>query len=156
MSEETVRTHEVFKGTIEVMLEDGILNREEKRLIIKLSNQLKLEPEEPALIYRAIQEGTEIEGGREMATAERLRVFERVYEVALLNESLSRDEYRVVAHLRNNLHISDKEFEDIEAHLKKIVKERFEDKMVDKMLSTLKDSVSLVGSLFDKIRTKTV
>ena len=32
---------EVFKTTVQVMLEDGVLTREEKRLVIKLSNRLE-------------------------------------------------------------------------------------------------------------------
>ena len=37
------------------MLVDGVLTREEKRLIIKLASALKLSPEEPAYVYEAIQ-----------------------------------------------------------------------------------------------------
>ena len=48
---------DVFRSTVEVMLGDGVLTREEKRLIIKLGSALKLAPEEPAYIYSCIQSG---------------------------------------------------------------------------------------------------
>ena len=44
---------DVFRSTVEVMLTDGVLTREEKRLIIKLASALKLAPDEPAYIYEA-------------------------------------------------------------------------------------------------------
>ena len=56
MSGENVGALTVFRTTIEVMLRDGILTREEKRLIIKLANALGLSPDEPAEIYAAIRE----------------------------------------------------------------------------------------------------
>ena len=36
----------MFRTTTEVMLRDGVLTREEKRLIIKLANSLGLSPED--------------------------------------------------------------------------------------------------------------
>ena len=46
----------MFRTTIEVMLRDGILTREEKRLIIKLANALGLSPDEPAEISAGIRD----------------------------------------------------------------------------------------------------
>ena len=44
----------------------------------------------------------------------------------------------------------------IETLLREIVKEKFEDpSVVDKMLLTLRDSVGLVGDIFDTVRKKT-
>ena len=65
MTGENVGALTVFRTTVEVMLRDGVLTREEKRLIIKLANALGLSPEEPAEIYSAIREGRESESGRE-------------------------------------------------------------------------------------------
>ena len=53
------RSLDVFRSTIEVMLVDGVLTREEKRLIIKLASALNLTPEQPAEIYEAIRTKTE-------------------------------------------------------------------------------------------------
>ena len=54
---------EVFQSTIEVMLVDGILTREEKRLVIKLASALNLTEDEPSKIYEAIRIGKKLEGG---------------------------------------------------------------------------------------------
>ena len=68
---------------------------------------------------------------------------------------MSRDEFRVLAHLRDLFEIDDDEHEKIEAQLREIVKEKFEDpNVIDKMLGTLRDSVNLVGDLFDVVRKK--
>jgi hypothetical protein len=95
-----INSLEVFKGTLEVMLEDGVLTREEKRLVIKLATLLDLEPDEPARVYEAITEKKEVEGGRAIGRIKQLKVYQNLYEVALLNESLSKDEWRVIHHMK--------------------------------------------------------
>ena len=63
MSSDGLGTLEVFRSTVEVMLVDGVLTREEKRLIIKLASALRLRSDEPAYIYEAIQkEGHPVRG----------------------------------------------------------------------------------------------
>tara|TARA_B110000211_G_scaffold28750_1_gene29106 strand:- start:814 stop:1080 length:267 start_codon:yes stop_codon:yes gene_type:complete len=49
----------IFRTTVEVMLVDGVLTREEKRLIIKLASALNLTSEQPGEVYSAIKEGRE-------------------------------------------------------------------------------------------------
>ena len=154
MAEDEVLTLDVFKGTVEVMLTDEFLSLDEKRLIIKLANQLGLEPDEPAMVYEAIREGREINGGRSMNKGECIRIFTRMYEVAIINESVSVDEENVLAHLRHHLNIEDEDYEQVVDGLKKIITEKYDDNMVGLMLNTLSDSVTLVGRLFDSVRTK--
>ncbi len=145
----------MFRTTIEVMLRDGILTREEKRLIIKLANALGLSPDEPAEIYAAIREQRETEAGREVTPNEQRLVYTRVFEVAIVNASLSKDEFAVLANLRNQFSIDDEDHARIEADLRDMIRQKTEDEnVVDKLLGTLRDSVSLVGSLFDSVRTK--
>ena len=145
----------MFRTTIEVMLRDGILTREEKRLIIKLANALGLSPDEPAEIYAAIREQRETEAGREVTPNEQRVVYTRVFEVAIVNASLSKDEFAVLANLRNQFSIDDEDHARIEADLRDMIRQKTEDEnVVDKLLGTLRDSVSLVGSLFDSVRTK--
>ena len=138
------------------MLADGRLTREEKRLTIKLASALELTEEQPALIYKAIQNKTESESG-DLISMERAReVYTKVFEVAIVNASLSRDEFRVLAHLRSEFEIDDGEHQSIETQLREIVKDKFEDpSVVNKMLLTLRDSVGLVGDIFDNVRKKT-
>ena len=99
MSGENVGALTVFRTTIEVMLRDGILTREEKRLIIKLANALGLSPDEPAEIYAAIREQRETEAGREVTPNEQRLVYTRVFEVAIVNASLSKEDFEKVINL---------------------------------------------------------
>lgn len=155
MTGENVGALTVFRTTVEVMLRDGVLTREEKRLIIKLANALGLSPEEPAEIYSAIREGRESESGREVTPNEQRLVYTRVFEVAIVNASLSKDEFAVLANLRAQFNIDDDDHTRIEADLRDMIRQKTEDEnVVDILLGTLKDSVSLVGSLFDGVRTK--
>lgn len=155
MSGESVGALSVFRTTTEVMLRDGVLTREEKRLIIKLANSLGLSPEEPAEIYSAIRENRDSDSGREVSPNEQRLVYTRVFEVAIVNASLSKDEFAVLAHLRDQFNINDDDHSRIEADLRDMIRQKTEDEnVVEKLLGTLKDSVSLVGSLFDSVRTK--
>ena len=138
------------------MLVDGRLTREEKRLTIKLASSLELTEEQPALIYKAIQNNTESEAGELVSMEKAREIYTKVFEVAIVNASLSRDEFRVLAHLRSEFEIDDDEHQSIETQLREIVKDKFEDpSVVDKMLLTLRDSVGLVGDIFDTVRKKT-
>ena len=137
------------------MLEDGVLTREEKRLIIKLANALGLQDDEPSMIYSAIQNDEKIESGHEVTPNEQRLVYTRVFEVAIVNASLSRDEFRVLAHLREQFSIDDDDHARIESDLRDLIRQKTEDEnVIDKLLGTLRDSVSLVGGLFDSVRTK--
>lgn len=155
VSGESVGALSVFRTTTEVMLRDGVLTREEKRLIIKLANALGLSPDEPAEIYSAIRENRDSDSGREVSPNEQRLVYTRVFEVAIVNASLSKDEFAVLAHLRDQFNINDDDHSRIEADLRDMIRQKTEDEnVVEKLLGTLKDSVSLVGSLFDSVRTK--
>lgn len=155
MSDPMCHSLEVFHSTISVMLVDGILTREEKRLVIKLASALGLNETQPSEIYEAIKTGKEVKGGDPIDFDKAREVYTKVFEIAIVNASLSRDEFRVLAHLRDIFKINDEEHEIIEDELREIVKEKFEDpNVIDKMLGTLRDSVSLVGDLFDVVRKK--
>jgi hypothetical protein len=155
VSGDSIGALDVFRSTTEVMLRDGILTREEKRLIIKLANALGLSDDEPAQVYNAIREDKSLESGREVSHNEQRLVYTRVFEVAIVNASLSKDEFAVLAHLRDQFNINDDDHSRIEADLRDMIRQKSEDEnVVDKLLGTLKDSVSLVGSLFDSVRTK--
>ena len=147
----------VFHTTVEVMLADGILTREEKRLIIKLASALNLTSEQPGEIYSAIKEGRKSPEGEILSVADARIIYTKVFEIAIVNASLSKDEFRVLAHLRSILEIDDADHALIEETLQVMVKEKFEDpNVMEKMLATLRDSVGLVGDLFDTVRKKTI
>ena len=156
MSAKTVHRLAAFRSTIEVMLLDGVLTREEKRLIIRLSSCLNLEPHQPAEIYQAIIDGVDTEDGEPLSAEEQHEIYKTVFEVAIINASLSKDEFRVMAHLRDIFAIDDDEEHDlVERELRDMVKQRFEDpNMVEKTLNNLRDSVRVVTTLFDNVRKK--
>ena len=144
-----------FRSTIEVMLLDGVLTREEKRLIIRLSSCLNLDSHQPAEVYQAIMDNAETEDGDILTAEEQHEVYKTVFEVAIINASLSKDEFRVMAHLREIFSIDDEEHNLVERELRDMVKERFEDpNVVEKTLNTLRDSVRVVTTLFDNVRKK--
>ena len=155
VSEPISHSLEAFHSTISVMLVDKVLTREEKRLIIKLASALDLNEDEPSQIYQAIRTGEEVKGGDPIDDSKAHEIYTKVFEIAIVNASLSRDEFRVLAHLRDIFQIDDEEHHRIEEELREIVREKFEDpNVIDKMLGTLRDSVSLVGDLFDVVRKK--
>ena len=145
---------DVFRSTVEVMLTDGVLTREEKRLIIKLASALKLKSDEPAYIYRCIQSG-------ELPTA--ASPFQ-TRTCAASTPRCSRSPSSTPrflamnfgpANLRDQFNIEDQLHEEIEHELRETMKEKYGDKaMIDTLMDTLKDSVGLVGDLFDTFRKK--
>ena len=146
---------DVFRSTVEVMLIDGILTREEKRLIIKLASVLELTPDEPAYIYEAIQTKRDTRPGNIVSAENMHSIYTKVFEVAIVNASLSRDEFRVLAHLRSQFDIDDAHHREIEGELRDMVKEKYEDAdVIDTLMNTLRDSVGMVGDLFDTFRKR--
>jgi len=146
---------EVFRSTVDIMLLDGVLTREEKRLIIKLASALNLGPDEPAQIYECIQNNKPSPKGDPISIEECRTIYTKVYEVAIVNASLSKDEFRVLAHLRSQFNIDDETHAIIEAELRETMREKYKDSaVIDSLMGTLKDSVRLVGDLFDSFRKK--
>lgn len=155
VSSDELGTLDVFRSTVEVMLADGVLTREEKRLIIKLASVLNLAEDEPAYIYESIQSKTDSRSGDRVSSDDMRSIYTKVFEVAIVNASLSKDEFRVLAHLRSQFDIDDKLHAEIEHELREMVKEKYEDKaVIDTLMDTLRDSVGLVGDLFDTFRKK--
>jgi len=69
---------------------------------------------------------------------------------------LSKDEFRVLAHLRSVFNIDNELHSDIEQELRDMVQEKYEDNaMIDTLMTTLRDSVGMVGDLFDSLRRRT-
>ena len=146
---------EVFKTTVQVMLEDGVLTREEKRLVIKLSSALGLTENEPGLVYKSIREGTELPSGREISEGEAREIFMKIFEVALVNASLSLDEFRVLDHLRETFGIDEADFNNIKSELEGIIKEKYDDpNVLEKVYEILKDGVNSINDRIDNLTKK--
>ena len=82
-----------FQGVVSIVLRDGEITREEKRLVIKLASLLGLDEDEPKRIYDAIVAGEKLDGGRVLDKSEQLRVYSGMFQTAYLNASISEDEY---------------------------------------------------------------
>jgi len=146
---------EVFKTTVQVMLEDGVLTREEKRLVIKLSSALGLSENEPGIVYKSIREGTELPSGREISEGEAREIFMKIFEVALVNASLSLDEFRVLDHLRETFGIDEEDFNNIKSELEGIIKEKYDDpNVLEKVYEILKDGVNSINDRIDNLTKK--
>ena len=81
-----------FQGVVSIVLKDGEITREEKRLVIKLANLLLLEEDVPKRVYDAIVAGEKLEGGNEISKEDRLKVYAGMFQTAYLNASISEDE----------------------------------------------------------------
>ncbi len=142
-----------FQGVVSIVLKDGQITREEKRLVIKLASLLNLDEAVPKRVYDAIIAGEKLDGGDEIGRTKCLEVYAGMFQTAYLNASISEDEYLVVAYLRYHFDITDDENElvmnDIHAEMEEHVeKNRFQ--VVEKGFDQAKD---IVDGLFNRIRS---
>ena len=57
--------------------------------------------------------------------------------------------------IRDRFDINDEQHQEIEAELREMVKEKYEDAaVIDTLMNTLRDSVGMVGDLFDTFRKR--
>ena len=142
-----------FQGVVSIVLRDGEITREEKRLVIKLASLLGLEEDTPKQVYDAIVAGEKLQGGRALGKDEQLRVYSGMFQTAYLNASISEDEYFVVAYLRLMFEITDDEndavinaiHDELEEHVEKNVFQ-----VVEKGLDQAKD---VVDGLVTRLRS---
>lgn len=99
-------TLKVFSAVIKVVLSDGVLTQEEKRLIIAIGRELELDDGDPLNVYNAVIKGEEIGGGREMTRKERVDLYRKSWMTVHFNEDESEDEAAVMKCLREELHFS--------------------------------------------------
>lgn len=136
---------EVFRSTVEIMLEDGVLTREEKRIIIRLAKALGLEDGQPAAIYNAILEGSDLPEGEPLTHSRQREVYGKVVEVALLNASISRDELRVLQHLQTVMGITAAEHQTFLARTEEIARDRLRDpRAIERVMETVRDLSDIV------------
>ena len=150
MGDASLRTLELFSDCVTVMLNDGLLTREERRLISALSRNLKLKDGEPLQVYEKVKLGEKISGGDLISRDWQLKIYQNLYEVALVG-SLSKDEWRILAFLKEEFNIGDSEHKKIEADLKNNIKERYEPKVVETLLKSIDDSRKTITKLIKRL-----
>ena len=142
-----------FHGVVSIVLRDGEITREEKRLVIKLASLLGLGKDAPKQVYDAIIAGEEPVGGTVLEKDECLKVYAGMFQTAYLNASISEDEYLVVAYLRYLFNITEEEnvqvIDGISAELEEHV-EKNVFQVVEKGFDQAKD---IVDGLFNRIRS---
>ena len=128
-------TLKVFSAIIRVVLSDGILTQEEKRLIITIGRELELDDGDPLKVYEAVKHGEEIVGGREMTRKERVDLYRKSWMTVHFNEDESDDEAAVMKCLREELHFSKDEADSI------IEPMREKQEQIEEMPSTFVDKI---------------
>ncbi|MEE2747355.1 MAG: hypothetical protein VX473_02680 [Candidatus Thermoplasmatota archaeon] len=153
MPADTITDISTFQGVVSIVLKDGQITREEKRLVIKLASLLNLDADVPKRVYDAIIAGEKLDGGNQIGRTKCLEVYAGMFQTAYLNASISEDEYLVVAYLRYHFDITDDENElvmnDIQAELEEHV-EKNVFQVVEKGFDQAKD---VVDGLFNRIRS---
>ena len=150
MGDESPRTLKVFSDCVTVMLNDGVLTREERRLISALSRNLELKDGEPLQIYEKVRNGEKVVGGTVISRDKQLMIYQNIYEIALVG-ALSKDEWRLLAFLRKEFDINEEEHEEIQTLLKNNIKERYEPKVVESLLKTIEDSATTITKMIGRL-----
>ena len=150
MGDDSPRTLEVFSDCVSVMLKDGVLTREERRLIAALSRSLELKDGEPLKVYEKVKIGEKIVGGSSISRKNQLKVYQNIYEVALVG-ALSKDEWRILAFLRQKFGITESEHKGIQNNLKNNFKERYEPKVVESLFKTIEDSATTITKMIGRL-----
>ena len=142
----------VFKGVVSLVLRDGIITREEKRLVIKLAALLELENDVPKQIYDSVISGDDIDEGNRLTSEDCLRIYSGLFETAFLNASISEDEYLVVAYLRHFFDISDEEHDEIVLKMLDGLEEHVEKSVFHLVEKGFEQALDKVNGFFLRIR----
>ena len=142
---------EVFRGAARLALRDGYLSNGEKRLLVKLAHVLRLEEDEPRMVYDSIVEDTRLSSGRELGDQEKMLVYEQVLEAVLIHTDRSEDELMLVAYLRKAFQISDAEHRAITRSLDRQLEQIIHRNVLQDFRMRLDDTMEKVGGIFDRI-----
>jgi len=150
---ESITDINTFQGVVSIVLRDGEITREEKRLVIKLASLLGLDTDAPKRVYDAVVSGETLEGGEPLNKETRLDVYSGMFQTAYLNASISEDEYLVVAYLRYLFEISEEENELVMNEVHDALEEHVEKNMFHVVEKGFDQAKEIVDGLFDRIRS---
>ena len=142
-----------FQGVVSIVLRDGEITREEKRLVIKLASLLGLDDDAPKRVYDAIVAGEKLDGGRVLEREEQLRIYAGMFQTAYLNASISEDEYFVVAYLRLMFGINEDENEAVISDIHDELEEHVEKNVFQVVEKGLDQAKDVVDGLVNKLRS---
>ena len=142
---------EVFRGATRLALRDGHLSNGEKRLLVKLAHALRLEEDEPRLVYDSVVKNANLSAGRELGGQEKMMVYEQVLEAVLIHTDRSEDELMLVAYLRRAFQISDAEHRAITRSLDRQLEQIIHRNVLQDFRMRLDDTMEKIGGIFDRI-----
>lgn len=152
MPDSSVTDIGTFKGVVSLVLRDGVITREEKRLVIKLASLLNLDDSVPKQVYDAVISSSDVAGGRKLSAEDCLGIYAGLFETAFLNASISEDEYLVVAYLRHFFDISDEEHDEIVSAMLDELEEHVEKSVFHLVENGFEQALEKVNGFFVKIR----
>ena len=141
----------VFWNATRLALRDGQLSSGEKRVLVKLAHALKLEDDEPEMIYDAVMEGKEPRGGEALDKLEMRLVYGQVLEAMLIHTDRSDDVLAQIAFLRSMFGIDESEHRAIARSLDRQLEDIVHRTFIEEFRMRLKDSVDRMGDIFDNI-----
>ena len=142
---------EVFRGATRLALRDGHLSNGEKRLLVKLAHALRLEEEEPRMVYDSVIGSTSLAVGRKLSVQEKIMVYGQVLEAVLMHTDRSEDELMLVAYLRKAFQISDAEHRAITRSLDRQLEQIIHRNVLQDFRMRLDDTMEKIGGIFDRI-----
>ena len=141
----------VFHGATRIALRDGQLSNGEKRLLVKLAHALKLDEDEPRLVYDAVVENREPGRGRQISDLEMILVYGQVLEAVLIHTDRSDDELTLVAYLRRAFSISDADHRSITRSLDRQLEQTIHRNVLQDFRMRLDDTMDRIGGIFDRL-----
>ncbi|MEC9457726.1 MAG: hypothetical protein VYD27_01990 [Candidatus Thermoplasmatota archaeon] len=141
----------VFWNAARLALRDGQLSNGEKRILVKLAHALKLDDNEPKMIYEAITEGREPEKGGILDDWEMRIVYGQVLEAMLIHTDRSDDVLEQIAYLRGMFGIDSDEHRAIARSLDRQLEEIVHRTFIDEFRERLKDSVERMGDIVENV-----
>ena len=141
----------VFWNATRLALNDGQISNGEKRVLVKLAHALRLNNDEPKMIYDGVVEGREPDGGETLDEREMRHVYEQVLEAMLIHTDRSDDVLAQIAFLRSMFGIDEAEHRAIarslDRHLEEIVHRTF----IEEFRMRLNDTADRMGEIFEKV-----
>ncbi|MFQ3344391.1 MAG: hypothetical protein ACKVI6_05545 [Candidatus Poseidoniales archaeon] len=151
MDESVFDRRAVFRGAASLALRDGQLSNGEKRLLMKLAYSLKLDDDEPKMIYDSIVENNPLKPGKSLNEEEQRRIYGQVLEAMLIHTDRSDDELMQIAYLRKIFSIDDSEHRAITRSMDRQLEEVIHRTIKDEFRIRLYDSIDRMGDIFDNI-----
>ena len=141
----------VFWNATRLALTDGQISNGEKRVLVKLAHALRLNNDEPKMIYDRVVEGREPDGGETLNEREMRHVYEQVLEAMLIHTDRSDDVLAQIAFLRSMFGIDEAEHRAIarslDRHLEEIVHRTF----IEELRMRLNDTADRMSEIFEKV-----